>query len=407
MFMFNVDWFILVTVLDTKSSWNSVGIFEKTMPPGSCQPHRHVYFLKVPKTGSSTFTGMLNRLILRHNLTAYDKRSAKTTNVFSKFDAHAIHGIFNHEIAQKVMKADTIYVATMRHPFLHYRSKFLFEFREKNLLTVQTEMEKAITESYFDKSKNKYVFSGFKIFENPTLQYFGFDYEHALLNNSYFKECMDNITDLFHIIITEYFDESVLLLNEKLCWDIKDVLFLTHKNASYYGKEKLPVDYGVLYERHQNISHLDYVLYDHFLKRHKQKVMNAGKEFQEKLSLFREMKDSANAFCFRIFEELMHSPDKSTSFHVVMAQQHTINGNKFFNSVRIGGKDCVASFVCDGQIRYAVRALNYPILCKDTDNIFCKDDSIPKKETFQYKNLYFPLSKLKKLISCDMILQYQ
>ena len=381
-------------------------ISKKALGQGPCQPQRHVYYLKIPKTGSSTFTGMLNRLILRHNLTAYDKSSITTTNIFSKFDAHAIHGKFNHEIAQKVMKADTIYVATMRHPFLHYRSKFLFHFREEKLLTLQTKMERAIIKSSFDKSKNKYVFSGLKMFENPTLQYFGFNYNEALLNNSYFKECMDNITDLFNIIITEHFDESVLLLNEKLCWDIKDVLFLTHKNASYSGKEKMPADYGILYERHQNISHLDYVLYDHFLKRHKQKVLNAGKEFQEKLALYREMKDSANAFCFRIFEELMHSQNKSTSYHVVMTQQHTVKGNKFFNSVRIGGKDCVASFVCDGQIRYAVRALNYPILCQDTDNIFCKDDSIPETEVFQHENLYFPLNKLKELISCDLILEY-
>ena len=156
----------------------------------------------------------------------------------TRFDMHVSHGKFNKTTLDRVMQNDTIYVSTLRHPFQQFVSRVFYNYRKLRLSFMKAELDKMLRTSVLQKEAHVFIFKDrrYGFLENQMFKYFQFDHTKAQLNNSYFRECIKNITSLFQVIVTDKYDESLLLLRHKFCWDIKEILFISHKNASYSNK---------------------------------------------------------------------------------------------------------------------------------------------------------------------------
>lgn len=203
---------------------------------GSCQPHTHIMFLKTHKTASSTVLNMLYRFGEERNL-RFALPLGYQLGYPLPFNAHRVKGYrgpramefhimgnhmrFNKLEVEKVMPADTFYFSIIRDPVALAESSFAY-YKE-----VAPAFRKAKGLGDFADDPNKY-------------------YDTRLRNNHYARNLlwfdfgMDNnanfsvelaqrgeamIRHTFRLIlVSEYFDQSMILLRHALCWPLDAVV---------------------------------------------------------------------------------------------------------------------------------------------------------------------------------------
>ncbi|KAM9316427.1 galactose-3-O-sulfotransferase 2-like [Gastrophryne carolinensis] len=203
----------------------------------SCKPLTNIFFLKTHKTASSSIINILFRYGDYHNLTfalpfkndhqfLYPNYfQAKYVDGFSSQKQQTFNIMCNHMRFQltevvKVMPQDTFYFTILRNPvslmesaFAYYKSKYLF----MNADNLEQFLSNAGSRNNGDK-----VYSGFT--KNFMTFDFGFD-NNGPESLKYFQFISHVVTNVFNLVlITEYFDESLVLLKDALCWTLDDVL---------------------------------------------------------------------------------------------------------------------------------------------------------------------------------------
>ena len=331
------------------------------------------------------------------------------------FDMQVMHAHFSEALAKSAMKEDTVFVTSIRYPFANYKSRFFYQYHgSSNTSKLLEEYQGSLLHCSYNRAKKKLQLSKhFEYIENPMFRYFFYSYIKALLNQTYFEECLRHIDSTFHVIITELYDESLLLLKHKLCWHIKDIIFIPHKNASFSGKyEATQVD-DIMLKNHKNISRLDYELYNYFLRVHTERVRLAGRDFVEELEAYQLAKDDVSQFCWDIYDRLKESKSlNSTHALPLLSEKITIKSNQFWESFSVNGSDCVMMSLCEVTVRKMRMALNYPILCShqfpgfNFDRDFCASNYMDKTDVFAYDNVYIPYTRLNKMLHCDLTLNY-
>uniref|UniRef100_A0A3B4FQ48 Galactose-3-O-sulfotransferase 4 n=1 Tax=Pundamilia nyererei TaxID=303518 RepID=A0A3B4FQ48_9CICH len=203
---------------------------------GSCQPHTHIMFLKTHKTASSTVLNMLYRFGEERNL-RFALPLGYQLGYPLPFNAHRVKGYrgpratefhimgnhmrFNKPEVEKVMPADTFYFSIIRDPVALAESSFAY-YKE-----VAPAFRKAKGLGDFVDDPNKYY--------DPRLRN-----NHYARNLLWFDFGMDNnanfsvelaqhgeatIRQTFRLIlVSEYFDQSMILLRHALCWPLDAVV---------------------------------------------------------------------------------------------------------------------------------------------------------------------------------------
>ena len=346
-------------------------------------------------------------MIFRYNLTAYSLTTPKPhpdligrelgqgqNRTEPRFDIQVNHGIYREAFLSRIMKLDTVYVATLRHPFFRARSSAYF-FGKRKHLSDKT-IEKQFEESIMGSSLTNSMFT-----------YFGFNQDRAMANQSYFRECADHIHKKFvHIIITELYDESLVLLRHKMCWTLKDIIYVSHKNLSlkfkaYIEKEKEHFD--KLHKIHRQSARLDYDLYEHFAKVHQDTVRSRGKRFYEELAEYREIKDTVSQFCQKIYSKL-----RTGDFQVLWKEQLLIAEGKFTDAFTVTSRECIVLALDERNCTSMKRVLNYPIICLETiKNVkvhpsFCPEKNNNKTGLYVYNNTVFIPESVVQNIDLDL-----
>nr|DBA25862.1 TPA: hypothetical protein GDO54_010204 [Pyxicephalus adspersus] len=253
----------------------------------SCQPRTNIFFLKTHKTASSTIVNILFRYGEFHNLTfALPVRSidfflpspfsATKVNGFNKsgnttFNIMCHHMRFMFSEVQKVMPYDTFYFTVLRNPISLMESSFSY-FKVKEPFARATNLEDFFnnTSKYYNsKILNSYIAKNFMTFD------LGFDHHgpDSIKNVKLIQGTVDAIFDL--VLITEYFDESLILLKEALCWSFDDILSFplnrrsntTMKTLTFQTQEKI-----------KRWNSLDWQLYVHFNNSFWKRVDEFGRE---------------------------------------------------------------------------------------------------------------------------------
>ncbi|XP_013929245.1 PREDICTED: galactose-3-O-sulfotransferase 2 isoform X1 [Thamnophis sirtalis] len=249
---------------------------KQTHPSKICQPIKNVMFLKTHKTASSTILNILCRFSEKHNLTMalpFGKRShlgypypfqASYVEEFkrlgNKFNIMGNHLKFNLHEVRRIMPNNTFYFSILRHPASLFESSYVYF---KNIAPA------------FKKSKNVNEFlsspsSYYNMAENDNMyaknnMWFDFGYNNnAKYDEHYIQSVFHNIEEIFHLIlIADFFDESMILLKDFLCWDLDDVIYFKMNARSRHSIQTLKPENK---EKVKEWCALDWELYKHFNK---------------------------------------------------------------------------------------------------------------------------------------------
>ncbi|KAM6894784.1 galactose-3-O-sulfotransferase 4 [Lycodopsis pacificus] len=232
----------LLGVIFNKSSVQTAGRTIFTSPDaqgpslGSCQQHTHIMFLKTHKTASSTVLNMLYRFGEERDL-RFALPLGYQLGYPLPFNAHRVKGYrgpravefhimgnhmrFNKPEAEKVMPADTFYFSIIRNPVALAESSFAY-YKE-----VAPAFRKAKTLGDFADYPNKYYDPRLRnnhYARNLLLFDFGMDH-NANFSLALAQHAEEMIRQTFKLIlVSEYFDESMILLRHALCWPLDAVV---------------------------------------------------------------------------------------------------------------------------------------------------------------------------------------
>ncbi|XP_073530474.1 galactose-3-O-sulfotransferase 2-like isoform X2 [Phyllobates terribilis] len=253
-----------------------------------CQPKNNIFFLKTHKTASSSIMNILFRYGEFHNLTfAFPQNAhysfpsffrASYVNGFSEktkkiFNIMCHHMRFKFTEVEKVMPEDTFYFTILRNPVSRMESSFSYN-RNNGPFKMAKSLEDFLHNAtiYYKGSdgfgylgKNWITFDlGFEPNDNSS--------EQSVLS----WHAMDNIFDL--VLITEYYDESLILLKDALCWSFYDVLSFPLNSRSNSTKKTLTLE---TQEKIKSWNNLDWDMYVYFNNSFWKRVQIFGMERME------------------------------------------------------------------------------------------------------------------------------
>ncbi|XP_006816248.1 galactosylceramide sulfotransferase-like [Saccoglossus kowalevskii] len=278
-------------------------------------PLSQVVFVKTYKTASTTISSILFRYGISNNLSfvlpskhnpGWFSRTVRFNSKMKKsllpplpgsnYSILASHVPFNKKSIDDVIP-HAKYITILRHPVSAYESIFgFFKIAEyvnidhnatqdafKIFLSNSDKYLKRVKDPYHKTLlRNRQIFDIGLDFE---------DYDNATRVGYVIKQASKEL-DL--VMITEYFDESLILLKKLLCWKYEDIFYI-HQNKR---NDRLRVEIED-WERQRilELNAADFKLYQHFNYTFWRKVKAYGPNFSKDLATFRRMLDNMHTEC--------------------------------------------------------------------------------------------------------------
>ncbi|CAJ1065900.1 galactose-3-O-sulfotransferase 2-like [Xyrichtys novacula] len=244
----------------------------------ACLPKSHIVFLKTHKTASSTILNILYRYGESRNLTFALPVKRQMQLFYPHFFAERFvegavgrnvkefHIMCNHmrfiksEVA-KVMPEETFYFSILRHPVVMMESIYTYYksipvFRKS--FSMDNFLDNSLRNQVSTVSTNHYA-------HNVLAFDFGLE-NNVTADSSDLEERARRAVaaierDFQLILISEYFDESMILLKHTLCWSLEDVVYFK-LNSRSEGSRQPPLP--VTAEKIKRWNALDWRIYLHF-----------------------------------------------------------------------------------------------------------------------------------------------
>ncbi|XP_054609378.1 galactose-3-O-sulfotransferase 4 isoform X1 [Dunckerocampus dactyliophorus] len=288
---------------------------------GSCSPHTHIMFLKTHKTASSTVTNILYRFGEEHHLRfalplgyqlgyplpfVANRVKGYQSPGAQEFHIMANHLRFKKTEVEKVMPADTFYFSIMRDPVAIAESSF--------------DYYKATTPAFWKaKTLGDFADDPWKYY-NPrarnnhyarNLLWFDFGMDHnANFSVSLARRGEALIRHTFKLVLmTEFFDQSMILLRHALCWPLDAVVSfsLNARQRKLGGRgggsgrsQSNPVLSEDQQEKLRQWNAFDCFIYDAFNRTFWEKVDKFGKSrMEEEVGLLRKRREALTRLCLR------------------------------------------------------------------------------------------------------------
>lgn len=269
-----------------------------------CLPHQHVLFLKTHKCASSTVQNIFLRFGYHNNLTfalpgggnylgnpgmfKANMIPKQLLPLDGKVDIFAVHTRLNIPEHKQVLHNDTRWVTIVRDPATLYESLFNF-FHMKHAYGL--ELSQYRTEPMLKLMELPRY--GGKFGRNQMLFDLGYPDNMSVAQLLTAVDELDNLFDL--VMVSELMDESLILLRNLLCWSLHDVVVFT-KNAR--RQEVKPTLEPETVQALRELNSADALLYDHFLARHYQAVLEFGvKRMADEVSALRSLRDEYYEDC--------------------------------------------------------------------------------------------------------------
>ena len=276
------------------------------------RPVTKIVFIKSHKTGSSTLASIFQRFGYRHELLFALPKSNHIFSEIKPFSRHFVqqkpkslasssydiltnHAVYNRKEMDAVVP-NAKYISIARDPVYQFESAFgYFEWAKgmglsKHSNPLEAFMEKPLyyytTKKYRTKSASN----------NGQLHDFGvFPESYRNMSEGSLRVKIDRLVkEIDLVLLTEYFDESLLLLKQLLCWEYDDIVYLSK------GVRSKSHRYDISEEMKQKIRHWnagDVLLYNRLNMTFWQKVSKYGPSFQSDLAKFRRLKQVAYDKC--------------------------------------------------------------------------------------------------------------
>ncbi|XP_029472584.1 galactose-3-O-sulfotransferase 2-like isoform X1 [Rhinatrema bivittatum] len=252
-------------------NWNLLEISH--INPIPCHPVTNIMFLKTHKTAGSTVLNILYRFVENHNLTValpvakmhifHYPRPFKAAyvdgfpNIWQKYNVMCNHMKFDNTEVQKIMPNNTLYFSILRNPISVLESSYAyFRFLPSFNKTRTLDQFLAAPLSYYNPHESYQM-----LIKNTMWYDFGYD-NNAEDREDYVYSVLEEIEQRFQLIlIAEFFDESMVLLKNSLCWELEDVVYFKLNFRSQDTIQNLTQESK---ERAKQWCSLDWKLYQHF-----------------------------------------------------------------------------------------------------------------------------------------------
>ncbi|NXN94962.1 G3ST2 sulfotransferase, partial [Rhinopomastus cyanomelas] len=274
-------------------------------------PKTDIVFLKVHKSASSTIINILFRFGETHNLTfAFPKGGgnqlfyphhflARFVQGFSprrsqRFNILCHHMRFLQPEVQKVVSSSAFYFSILRNPVQLMESSFAY-YKGASAFARVKSLEEFLSHPhrYYDPtSKDSHYAKNLMTFD------FGFN-PNAEVSPKRVQLMLEAIEASFDLLlISEYFDESMVLLKEMLCWDLDSVVSfpLNIRDSS----TKSPLADAVV-EKIKSWNRLDWEIYTHFNRTFWERIdRDIGRErLQREVKALQERKAELARICLQ------------------------------------------------------------------------------------------------------------
>ena len=284
----------------------------------SCEPHQKVVYLKTHKTGSTTLCSIIDRYAFTRNLTVLVPKKGHFINYRNIFSAKQIdapeanhskkrkwslekgydvltnHARLNRKEMDKVFH-DARYVTILREPAAQWQSAFNYFEIWKAMPLSKEPMKLFLSQpkKYFARVLNKKQYYK-ESMHNQHLFDFGMNQKDMDDDEKVKSKIGELDTEFDLVMITEYFDESLLLLRKLLCWRMDDIVYLMQgvRSAKYRKK-----DDDSLVDKIREWNKADVMLYKHFNETFWRKVREYGPSFSQDLANFKTMLADASDLC--------------------------------------------------------------------------------------------------------------
>lgn len=283
------------------------------------QPVTHIAFLKVHKTASSTAQNVFLKFGDENNLTfvlAHTKGESGWLNVISynnsitrtnvvppppgkHFDLLCCHVIYDRQAFEAVLPPDTVYIGIVREPISRFKSAvkyfsphFILKIPGKTPLSTYAKDPLSFEPADPKKSQTNNrmgVEFGFPAELFPGRQLNGSQPEIDAYISKLGKEFK-------FIIISEKFDESMIIMKRMLNWHTKNVLYLDKNVGGKITNTRkiLPPEDE---EKIRQFLYLDTAIYSFAMKRFNQYVDDAGEDFKKEVDDFKTVREKVINFC--------------------------------------------------------------------------------------------------------------
>lgn len=281
----------------------------------NCQPKSHIVFLKTHKTASSTILNILYRYGERRNLTfalPLNKHSqlfypfyfmphfveGVNSRSVKEFDIMCNHMRFMKSEVAKVMPRDSFYFSILRNPvammesiFIYYKSIPAFQ----KTLTLNDFLNNCRTQYNSSIPNNHYAHN---------ILAFDFGFNNDITADSENLEdrvswAIGTIEQEFHLIlISEYFDESMVLLKHALCWSLEDIVSFKLNSRSERTRRQLSPETA---EMIMKWNALDWRIYLHFNSTfwHKVDTLIGREQLKKEVTELRELQSKLANTCLK------------------------------------------------------------------------------------------------------------
>ena len=162
------------------------------------------------------------------------------------------------------------------------------------------------------------------------------------------------------IIIAEYFDESLVLLRRRFCWDIKDMINVELRNRKYDNKYSIPTTSAVA--NHQAYSAIDYALYDYFVMKLLISI-NAEPHFWDELYVFRNVKERVQSYCTDVISRLKTGINSIYGM-VEKKEEKSFDPSPWGHPFVVSAVDCAMMSLRTLVHRNMLKVRQFPELCR-------------------------------------------
>lgn len=240
-----------------------------------CVPKADIMFLKTHKTASSTFLNILFRFGEKNKLKFAFPSSRNDFLYPAPFHHMYVHGYkpgmcynimcnhmrFNAAEVAKVLPRDTFYVTILRDPAQVFESAFHYYGPDVPLIRMMPGTNKM--SDFLHDPDRYFIPNGFNSFYLKNLLFFDFGWDNTLdPDDPRVEESIRFIAEHFHLVmLMEYFEESLILLKDNLCWEMDDLLFFKLNSRKESTVSSLTLE---LRRKALEWNAIDWKLYMHF-----------------------------------------------------------------------------------------------------------------------------------------------
>lgn len=284
----------------------------------TCKPEENIVFAKTHKTGGTTITNMLLRHAEKQQLNVglpveyhwelagypanFDSRLI--TPKADNYNILCHHMRFDKKKIEQIVDPNSKYFTILRDPVTNFESSFGFF---KDYPFTEWQGEDRSLDQFLDNPEKYYNKSTPWYFRAKNYMSFDLGLDHENDSDEYIIEAIKSLQNNFQfIMMTDRYEESVIMLKEMLCLDFDDVVYLPLKVRTDNDRQKVSSETAAKIKKW---NRLDTAIYEYFSKRFEQLTVDFGKErMKEQVGILREKLKDLETRCVEDYDSQSLKP---------------------------------------------------------------------------------------------------